>query len=54
MGEIDDILEESGLRKCNMEASLELARLISEETGLCCNELGQLIWSCYRRLEGES
>lgn len=54
MDEIDIILEESGLHKCSMQAALELARLISEDTGLCCTELGQLAWSFYRRLEGET
>jgi hypothetical protein len=53
MEEIDQILENQGLNKENLEASLELSRLVSEETGLCCAELGQFAWACYHQLEGE-
>jgi hypothetical protein len=53
MENIEEILEEQGLSKENMEAALELARLVAEETGLCCEELGQFSWACYRKLEGE-
>ena len=53
MEDIGDILEEQDMSKDNLEAALELARLVSEETGLCCEELGQFTWSCYRRLGGE-
>ena len=52
MEDIEEILEEQGLSKENLEASLELARLIAEETGLCCDDLGRFTWSCYRKLEG--
>jgi len=51
--DINDVLEEEGLNKDNMEASLELARLVSLDTGLCCEELGQFTWECYKKLEGE-
>jgi hypothetical protein len=51
--DIEEILEEQDLSKENLEAALELARLVSDETGLCCEELGQFTWVCYRRLEGE-
>lgn len=53
MENIDEILEEQGLDKDNLEAALELARLVAEETELCCAELGQFAWACYRQLEGE-
>ena len=54
MEDIEGILEEQGLSKDNMEASLELARLVCARTGLCCEELGQFVWACYRKLEGEA
>lgn len=50
---IDEILEEQGLSKEKLEAALELARLVADETGLCCEELGQFTWACYHKLEGE-
>ena len=53
MEDIDEILEEQDLSKENLEAALELARLVSEETGLCCEQLGQFTWACYRKLERE-
>ena len=53
MGDIDEVLAEEGLSKGNLEAALELARLVSEETGLCCDNLGLFTWECYQRLEGE-
>jgi len=53
MDDIDEVLEEEGLNKENLEAALELARLAASETGLCCEELGRFTWACYRKLEGE-
>lgn len=53
MEDIDEVLEEQGLSKDNLEAALELARLVADETGLCCEELGRFTWACYRKLEGE-
>ena len=53
MEEIDDLLEEEGLNRCKLEAALELARLVAEETGLCRERLGQFAWVCYRKMEGE-
>lgn len=53
MEDIDEVLEEQGIRKDNLEAALELARLVAEETDLCCEELGRFTWACYRKLEGE-
>ena len=53
MEDIDDVLAEQGLSKENLEAALELARLVADETGMCCEELGQFTWVCYRKLEGE-
>lgn len=53
MEDIEDILEEQDISKDNLEAALELARLVCEETGLCCEELGQFTWACYRKLEGK-
>ena len=41
MEDIDEVLEEQGLSKEKMEAALELARLVHDETGLCCEQLGQ-------------
>jgi len=52
MEDIDNILEEGGLSKDSLEAALELARLVSQDTGLCCEGLGTLTWACYNRLEG--
>jgi len=54
MADIDEVLEEEGLNKDNLEAALELARLAADETDLCCEELGQFTWACYKKLEGES
>lgn len=51
--DIDEVLEEEGLSKEKLEAALELARLVADETGLCCEELGRFVWACYRRLEAE-
>ena len=53
MEDIDEVLEEQGLSKENLVAALELARLVADETGLCCEELGQFAWVCYRKLGGE-
>jgi hypothetical protein len=53
MEDIEEILEEQNLSKDNLEASLELAKLVAQETGLCCEELGRFVWSCYQKLEGE-
>ncbi len=53
MENIEEILEEQGLDKENLEAALELARLAAEETGLCCAELGKFAWACYQKLVGE-
>lgn len=53
MEEIEEILEEQELSKDNLEAALELARLVAGETGLCCEDLGKFVWSCYRKLAGE-
>ncbi|MFC1875419.1 hypothetical protein ACFLY3_04670 [Chloroflexota bacterium] len=53
MPEIDDILEGEGLSKDRLEAALELARLVADETGLCCQQLGQFCWDCYLKLEPE-
>ncbi len=50
---IEEILEEQDLSKDNLEAALELAKLVADETGLCCERLGQFTWACYRKLEGE-
>ena len=51
--DIDEVLEEQGVSKENMEAALELARLVQDQTGLCCEKLGQFTWACYKKLEGE-
>jgi hypothetical protein len=51
--DIDEVLEEQGLNKEKLEAALELARLVADETGLCCEQLGRFTWACYRKLEAE-
>jgi len=51
--EIDEVLEEGGINKEKLETALELARLVANETGLCCEALGRLIWACYRSLEDD-
>ena len=51
MEEIDDVLIEQGLNKDNLEAALEIAKLAADETGMCCEELGQFTWACYKKLE---
>ncbi len=53
MENIDEVLEGEGLSKENLEAALELSRLVASETGLCCEDLGQFTWACYQKLEGE-
>lgn len=53
MYDIEEVLEDQGLSKENLEAALELSRLVANETGLCCEELGQFTWACYKKLEGE-
>lgn len=51
--EIGEILEEEGLSEENLAAALELSRLVADETGLCCENLGKFTWACYQKLEGE-
>ena len=51
--EVDDVSGEEGINKDNLEAALELGRLVADKTGLCCEELGDFIWNLYRILEGE-
>jgi len=51
--DINEVLDEQGLSKDNLEAAIELAKLVSCETGLCCEDLGKFTWACYRKLEGE-
>jgi hypothetical protein len=53
MEDISEILLEAGISQCSMEAALELSRLIKEDTGLCCDDLGRVTWSCYKKMEGE-
>ena len=53
MEEVEEVLIEQGLSKDKLEAALELARLVADQTGLCCEELGQFTWACYRKLEVE-
>ena len=53
MEDIEYVLEEQELSKDNLEAALEFARLVGDQTGLCCAELGMLAWACYQKLEGE-
>ena len=51
--EVDEILEGEGVDKGKLEAALELARLMAEETGLNSEALGRFIWGCYHRLGAE-
>lgn len=53
MDDIDQILADNGLNRDNLEAALELARLVSAETGICCTELGKFTFACLHRLDGE-
>ncbi len=53
MEEVEEILENQGLDRANLEAALELARLVAGETDLCCEDLGAFTWACYRKLEEE-
>lgn len=53
MENIDRILEDNGVNKENLEASLELSRLISQATGMCCAELGKFTWLCLQKLDDE-
>jgi hypothetical protein len=52
--DISELLEEQGISKESLEAALELARLVGEDTGICCEDLGLFAWMCYRRLEGDN
>ena len=49
---VEAIFEEHGIDKGNMEAAVELGRLVASETGLCCEDLGKFIMLVYRQLEG--
>lgn len=51
--DIEELLEEQGLNKDNLEAAIELGRLVSEHTDMCCEDLGKFLWACYLKLEGE-
>lgn len=51
--EMEEILEGEGINKGKLEAALELARLMTEETGLSSEALGHFIWDCYNRLEAD-
>lgn len=51
--EVDEILEGEGVNKENFQTALELGRLVADETGLCCEALGDFIWGLYNILEGE-
>jgi hypothetical protein len=51
MEDVEEVLDEEGLNKGKLEAALELARLVADDTGLCCEPLGQFAWACYRKLE---
>jgi len=51
--DIDDVSGEEGVNKENLQAALELGRLVADETGLCCEALGDFIWGLYKILEGE-
>ena len=49
----DDALGEERVNKENLEAALELGRLVADETGLCCEALGDFVWGLYKILEGD-
>jgi hypothetical protein len=51
--DVSVILEEHGMNQGNLEAAAELARLVAEQTGMCCEELGRLMWRTYSILEGQ-
>lgn len=48
---IDDIFDRHNIDKGNMEAAVELGRLVAEETELCCEDLGHFIWNAYLQLQ---
>lgn len=53
MSDIDDLLEEEGIEKDTLEAAIALARLVADETGMCCENLGRFVWACYQQLEND-
>lgn len=38
--------------KGDLEAAIELGRLLAEETCICHEELGQVVWRVYHGLQG--
>lgn len=54
MDNIEEVLAQQGVDREKLEAVLELARLVADDTGLCCEQLGQFTWACYRKLEGHN
>ena len=53
MEEIDQVLEDEGIEKPRLEAAIELARLVSADSGMCCQNLGKFVWHCYLKLEDQ-
>ena len=51
--EVNEIFEGEEVNKENLKAALELGRLVADETGLCCEALGDFIWGLYKILEGD-
>lgn len=51
--DLEQILEGQGIDRANLEAATELGRLLGDETGLCCEDLGRFILRTYQILEGE-
>ncbi len=51
--EIAEVMEEHGIEQNNMEAAVELGRLVAQESGICCGTLGEFIWKTYKQLQEE-
>lgn len=49
---IDKILTEHDIDKANLEAAISLGRRVADESGLCCEELGKVIWWFYEEISG--
>lgn len=48
----DEILGKDSIDKGNLEAAIEFGRLLAEETCICHEELGQVVWRVYHGLQG--
>ena len=51
--DVVEVLEAHGLDQGNLEAAVELAKLVCDRYGMCCEALGRFTWRTYEILEGE-